>query len=70
MSPFGEGNLFIMASKISSIPSPVLPEQEMAFVVSIPTTSSISFFVFSISDAGKSILFKIGITSWFISKAW
>ena len=63
MSPFGEGNLFIMASKISSIPSPVLPEQEMAFVVSIPTTSSISFFVFSISDAGKSILFKMGITS-------
>ena len=61
--PFGAGNLLIMVSKISSIPSPVLPEQGIALVVSIPTTSSISFFVFSISDAGKSILFKIGITS-------
>ena len=45
------------------MPSPVLPEQEIAFEVSIPTTSSISFFVLSISEAGKSILFKIGITS-------
>ena len=51
----------MMASKISSIPSPVLPEQGIALVVSIPTTSSISFFVFSKSDAGKSILFKTGI---------
>ena len=56
--PFGAGNLLIMVSKISSIPSPVLPEQGIALVVSIPTTSSISFFVLSISDAGKSILFK------------
>ena len=63
MTPFGAGNLFIIASNISSIPSPVFPEQEIAFVVSIPTTSSISVFVFSISEAGKSILFKIGITS-------
>jgi len=55
--------LLIIASNISSIPSPVFPEQEIAFVVSIPTTSSISVFVFSISEAGKSILFKIGITS-------
>ena len=63
MTPFGAGNLLIIVSKISSIPSPVFPEQEIAFVVSIPTTSSISVFVFSISEAGKSILFKIGITS-------
>ena len=41
------------------MPSPVFPEHDMAFVVSMPTTSSISFFVFSISNAGKSILFKI-----------
>ena len=51
------------------IPSPVFPEQLIALDVSIPTTSSISFLVFSISDAGKSILFKIGITSWLISNA-
>ena len=68
--PFGNGNLLIIASKISSIPSPVLPEQEIAFVVSMPTTSSISFFVFSVSEAGKSILFNTGMTSWFISSAW
>ena len=55
--------MFIIASKISSIPSPVFPEQEIALVVSIPTTSSISFFVLSISEAGKSILFNIGIIS-------
>ena len=61
--PFGAGKFFIIASKISSTPSPVFPEQLIAFEVSIPTTSSISFFVFSISEAGKSILFKTGITS-------
>ena len=44
--PFGGGSLLIIASKISSIPSPVFPEQGIAFVVSIPTTSSISFFFF------------------------
>ena len=55
--------IFTIASKISSIPSPVLPEQLIALEVSIPITSSISFFVFSKSEAGKSILFKIGITS-------
>ena len=45
------------------MPSPVFPEQPIAPDVSIPITSSISFFVFSISEAGKSILFKIGTTS-------
>ena len=55
--------MLTIASRMSFMPSPVLPEHEIAFVVSIPTTSSISFFVFSISDAGKSILFNIGITS-------
>ena len=69
-APFGAGKFFIIDSKISSIPSPVFPEHLMAFEVSMPTTSSISFFVLSISDAGKSILFKTGITSWLISKAW
>ena len=33
--------IFIIASKISSIPSPVLPEQLIALAVSIPTTSSL-----------------------------
>ena len=55
---------------MSSIPSPVLPEHGIAVFVSIPTTSSISFFVFSISEAGRSILFNTGITSWLISNAW
>ena len=59
----GAGNLFIIASRISSIPSPVFPEQEIALIVSIPTTSSISFFVFSVSEAGKSILLRTGMTS-------
>ena len=55
--------MLIIVSKISSIPSPVLPEHGIAFDVSIPTTSSISFFVLSMSEAGKSILFKTGIIS-------
>ena len=61
--PFGLGKLLIICSKISSIPSPVFPEQGTAFSVSIPMTSSICFFVFSKSYAGKSILFKTGIIS-------
>ena len=69
VSPFGGGNDETIDSKISSIPSPVFPEQETAFDVSIPITSSICFFVLSKSDAGKSILFKTGIISWFISSA-
>ena len=52
------------------MPSPVFPEQGTELVVSIPITSSICFFVLSRSEAGKSILFKMGIISWFISKAW
>ena len=46
LSPVGLGNVVIICSKISSIPSPVLPEQEIALFVSIPTTSSISFLFF------------------------
>ena len=61
--PLGAGKSLTIASNILSIPSPVLPEQPIAIEVSIPITSSISFFVFSKSEAGKSILFKIGITS-------
>ena len=60
----------IICSKISSIPSPVFPEHGTALEVSIPITSSICFLVLSMSDAGKSILFKTGIISWLISKAW
>ena len=53
----------IICSNISPIPSPVFPEHGTEFVVSIPITSSICFFVLSRSEAGKSILFKIGIIS-------
>ena len=70
VSPLGEGRVVIICSKMSSIPSPVLPEHGIAFSVSIPMTSSICFFVFSRSDAGKSTLFNTGTISWFVSKAW
>ena len=43
--------------------SPVVRKQETDEEVSIPITSSICFFVFSISDAGKSILLSTGIIS-------
>ena len=62
-SPSGAGNDTIICSNILSIPSPVFPEQGMAFSVSIPITSSICFFVFSKSEAGKSTLFKTGTIS-------
>ena len=70
ISPLGLGRTFIICSRISSIPSPVFPEQGTAVDVSIPITSSICLFVLSKSDAGKSILFKTGIISWLISNAW
>ena len=70
ISPFGPGRTFIICSRISSMPSPVFPEQGTADDVSIPITSSICLFVLSKSDAGKSILFKTGIISWLISSAW
>ena len=54
-SPFGPGNILIICSKISSIPSPVFPEHGIALLVSIPITSSICLLVFSKSEAGKSI---------------
>ena len=61
--PLGAGKILIIASKISSTPSPVLPEHGIALFVSIPITSSICFLVLSRSDAGKSILFKTGTIS-------
>ena len=70
MLPLGQGSLEIICSKMSLIPSPVLPEHGTEIEVSIPITSSICFLVLSKSDAGKSILFNIGIISWLISNAW
>ena len=61
--PLGPGKELTIFSKMSTIPSPVLPEHLTALEVSIPITSSICFFVLSVSDAGKSILFKTGIIS-------
>ena len=63
VSPFGGGKVETICSKISSIPSPVFPEQGTALDVSIPITSSICFLVLSRSEAGRSILFKTGIIS-------
>ena len=45
ISPLGAGNVVIICSKISSIPSPVFPEHGTAFDVSIPITSSICLLV-------------------------
>ena len=66
----GGGKIFIIDSRISSTPSPVFPEQLIERLVSIPITSSICFLTFSVSDAGKSILFNTGIISWLLSRAW
>ena len=63
LSPFGAGRVDIICSKISSMPAPVLPEHGIALLVSIPITSSICFFVYSKSDAGKSTLFNTGTIS-------
>ena len=70
LSPLGAGKVVIICSKILLIPSPVFPEHGIAFSVPIPITSSICFFVFSRSDAGRSTLFNTGTISWLISKAW
>jgi len=61
--PFGEGSFLIICSKISSTPSPVFPEHGIASSVPMPITSSICFFVLSMSEAAKSILFRTGIIS-------
>ena len=61
--PLGEGILATMASKISSTPMPVLAEQGMASVASMPITSSISALALSGSAWGKSILLSTGSTS-------
>ena len=63
ISPIGGGSLVIIASRVSLIPIPVLAETEIASLVSMPITSSIWFLTRSGSEAGKSILFKIGIIS-------
>ena len=57
------GNLFINASKIKSIPSPVLADTFTASLESRPITSSICLQTFSGSAAGRSILFKTGMIS-------
>ena len=63
LRPFGGGKVFIICSRISSTPNPVFPEHGMALEESIPITSSICFFVFSISDAAKSVLLSTGTIS-------
>ncbi len=56
--PRGAGMRVITASRISSMPSPVLAEQGMAWLASMPITSSISAMALSGSACGRSILFK------------
>ena len=61
--PRGAGTLATMASRISSMPMPVLAEQGMASVASMPITSSISDLALSGSACGRSILLSTGTTS-------
>ena len=68
-SPCGGGILAMIVSKTSSTPIPVLALHVVASVASIPIISSISSQTFSGSADGRSILFKIGITSKFCSIA-
>ena len=68
-SPSGAGIFATISSNTSSIPTPVLAEQRTESIASMPTMSSISSATRSGSAAGKSILFKIGTTSKFISIA-
>ena len=66
-SPSGAGSDTIICSRISSIPSPVFPEQGMAFSVSIPITSSICVFVFSKSDAVNQFYLRQGLShAWYL----
>ena len=46
------------------------PEQLIAIEVSMQKKSSTCFFTLSVSDAGKSILFRTVTISWLLSKAW
>ena len=55
----------ITSSKISSIPIPVFSEHGIASLASIPIMFSIWSLTVSGSAAGRSILFKTGIISWF-----
>ncbi len=68
-TPLGGGMRAITASMISSMPMPVLAEQGMASVASMPITSSISALAFSGSALGRSILLSTGTTSTPRSKA-
>ena len=68
-SPFGAGTSVIILSKISTTPTPVLPDAIIALDASIPITSSISCLVFSGSACGKSTLFNTGIISKSLSRA-
>ena len=61
--PRGAGMRAITASRMSSMPMPVLAEQGMASVASMPITSSISSLARSGSACGRSILFSTGTTS-------
>jgi hypothetical protein len=62
-TPRGGGMRVMTASRISSMPMPLLAEQGMASVASMPITSSISALALSGSAAGRSILFSTGTTS-------
>ena len=61
--PRGAGMRCTTASRISSMPSPVLALHGIASSASMPMTSSISARARSGSACGRSILFRTGTTS-------
>ena len=61
--PRGAGMRVITASRMSSMPSPVLALQGIASSASMPITSSISALARSGSACGRSILLSTGTTS-------
>jgi len=61
--PLGAGMRATTASRMSSTPMPVLAEQGIASVASMPITSSISALALSGSALGRSILLSTGTTS-------
>ena len=62
-SPFGGGMRATIASRISSIPTPILAEARIASDASIPITCSICSFARSGSAPGRSILLSTGTIS-------
>ncbi len=76
-SPLGGGTLWTIASRISSMPTPILAEAGIAPEASIPMTCSICSLARSGSAPGRSILLSTGMISspasearWALARVW